>query len=210
VHHHRAEPASFLSATGQTILNLAVIRYAVAYQYAAHRDDAFLCSHGTHRVPTEPTAGAAFVQSDRALDHATSGPLWLKDPRIANIIAGTLEHGANQFRVTICSPGWLCPITFIWFSNPFELPTVTDGSKDPLPDPRTLVLGRTGEPFWQYKSYNHRVRSNEELRRRCRPRPIYRRVAVVQRRQPAGRRPALQPVLKCRNSRGRSAICHRL
>jgi hypothetical protein len=77
-------------------------------------------------VPTEPTAGAALVQSDRALDHAKSGPLWLKDPRIANIIAETLEYGANQYRLydLVLSP----------FAN---CPRLQDGSKDPLPDPRT-------------------------------------------------------------------------
>ena len=40
-----------------------------------------------------PTAGYAFVATDRELDTRASGPLWLKDPRIADLVARTILAG---------------------------------------------------------------------------------------------------------------------
>ena len=43
-----------------------------------------------------PTAGHAFVAEDRALDRDTSGPLWLKDPRIADVVAHAIVIGESE------------------------------------------------------------------------------------------------------------------
>jgi hypothetical protein len=44
---------------------------------------------------TDP--GKAFAQTDRLLDTATHGPLWLKDRRVAALVAGALDQGENEF-----------------------------------------------------------------------------------------------------------------
>src|SRR5262249_19832074 len=45
-----------------------------------------------------PTAGHAFVAQDRALDRCASGPVWLKDPRIADLVAHAILGGGSERR----------------------------------------------------------------------------------------------------------------
>src|SRR5437879_4175257 len=40
-----------------------------------------------------PTPGHAFVAGDRVLDRRASGPLWLRDPRIADLVSDTILIG---------------------------------------------------------------------------------------------------------------------
>ena len=40
-----------------------------------------------------PTLGHAFVAQDRALHRCISGPLWLRDPRIADLVARAILVG---------------------------------------------------------------------------------------------------------------------
>src|ERR1700686_1262069 len=42
------------------------------------------------------TQGQAFVAQDRALDRRCSGPLWLKQPRIAASVAGAIQNGEGE------------------------------------------------------------------------------------------------------------------
>jgi putative transposase len=115
---------------------------------------------------TDLNAGRAFVQSDRALDQANSGPLWLKDPRVANIIVNALKQGANQYRLYDLFAWVVMPNHVHLVFEPFrELPTITRWIKGSTARSANLVLGRTGKPFWQYESYDHCVRSDAELKR---------------------------------------------
>src|SRR5437879_6437371 len=43
-----------------------------------------------------PSPGHAFVAGDRLLDRASTGPLWLKDPRIADLVATTIRAGETE------------------------------------------------------------------------------------------------------------------
>lgn len=45
-----------------------------------------------------PTPGHAFVAADRAPDHSGAGPQWLRDPRVAGLVAESIRSGANQRR----------------------------------------------------------------------------------------------------------------
>ena len=47
---------------------------------------------------TYPTPGHAFVATDRALDCHRSGPLWLKDPRIAALVVQSIQIGESDKR----------------------------------------------------------------------------------------------------------------
>ena len=44
-------------------------------------------------APQRSTAGRAFLVVDRLSDQATSGPLWLRDPRVARLVSQTLQAG---------------------------------------------------------------------------------------------------------------------
>ena len=49
--------------------------------------------------PSITDAGKAFAQADRLLDTATDGPLWLKDRRVAALLAGALDQGEDEYRL---------------------------------------------------------------------------------------------------------------
>jgi hypothetical protein len=45
-----------------------------------------------------PTAGRAFVGQDRILDRSSTGPRWLLDPRIADLVANAILTGDSERR----------------------------------------------------------------------------------------------------------------
>jgi putative transposase len=44
------------------------------------------------------TSGTAFAVFDRLLDHARSGPTFLREPAVANVIVDSIVRGADEFR----------------------------------------------------------------------------------------------------------------
>ena len=45
-------------------------------------------------LPSASSAGRLFAVQDRELDCATTGPLWLKDARVAGMVVEALHYGA--------------------------------------------------------------------------------------------------------------------
>jgi putative transposase len=111
------------------------------------------------------SAGQAFVWMDRRLDRMDSGPLFLRQPAIGNIIADSLFRGIELGHYQLGS--------FVLMANHVHVLLL------PLIAPSRLLkslkgytareanrrLGRTGEPFWQRESYDHWVRDEAEWRR---------------------------------------------
>lgn len=52
------------------------------------------------------TPGRSFVFVDRALDRNTLGPLWLKDPGVAGMVAERILYGDQQ-RQFYCLHAWV-------------------------------------------------------------------------------------------------------
>jgi putative transposase len=113
-----------------------------------------------------PSAGKAFLLSDRQLDRASSGPLWLKDPRVAQLVVEALKMGATDYH-------WYDLLAWVVMPNHVhlvfqplrELPEITRWIKGSTARYANLLLGRTGKPFWQYESYDHCIRNDTELDR---------------------------------------------
>lgn len=128
--------------------------------------------HGSlpaHRVfPPESVAqsGKAFVAMDRILDRATVGPLFLRQPEIAQIVMSALHHGDQQLRrcdlhayvvmpnhvhalVTpkVAATKWLAPLKGFTAYRANQM------------------LGSHGQAFWQDESYDHLVRSAAQFDR---------------------------------------------
>jgi REP element-mobilizing transposase RayT len=116
--------------------------------------------------PSALTTGKVFVEMDRMLDTAEAGPKYLATPEIATLFVKALHDGESRFnRYELHS--------FVGMPNHVHL-LVT--SKVPsakwlrtlkgfTAHEANLVLGRTGNPFWQGESYAHLVRSDEEFGR---------------------------------------------
>ena len=45
--------------------------------------------------------GKRFVELDRALDHAATGPLWLKEPRVANCVVAALRKADDNHLIQL-------------------------------------------------------------------------------------------------------------
>ena len=115
--------------------------------------------------PAHVTSGVAFVTMDRLLDQPTSGPFWLEQPRIAQLLVDALRAGETRFRRYQL-------YAFVVMPNHVHLlatPHVTArGWLGPLKGftahEANRILGRTGA-FWQDESYDHLVRDGPQFRR---------------------------------------------
>jgi putative DNA methylase len=112
------------------------------------------------------TEGERFLAIDREMDRPSSGPTWLKDPRIASCFVNTLFIAEKQWG--------LCEL-FAWvvMSNHVHvllkphkpLREVTRAVKNTSAREANIILDRRGIPFWQDESYDHWVRDEKEFNR---------------------------------------------
>ena len=111
-----------------------------------------------------PTPGRAFLAVDRRADQATSGPLWLGDPRVERLVrdilqAGEEERGWYRLRAWVILPNHVHVLLLPY--RPLAL--ITRWIKGSTARQANRILGRTGHSFWQDESYDHWVRSAGEL-----------------------------------------------
>jgi REP element-mobilizing transposase RayT len=112
------------------------------------------------------TAGQSFVALDREMDKAAFGPVWLGDARVAQLVANALLYGESgrqyyQLRAWVIMPNHV----HVLLLPKTELSVITRWLKGSTARQANLILHRTGEPFWQDESFDHRVRSELELER---------------------------------------------
>ena len=98
-------------------------------------------------------------------DRVRSGPTWLKDSRIADVVVNALLYGETvrrfyELHAWVVMPNHVHAI----FQPHSELPTIMRWLKGRTGRVANQILGRTGTPFWQDESFDHWVRSAEELR----------------------------------------------
>jgi len=117
-------------------------------------------------VRSSANPGKAFAQTDRLLDTAVYGPVWLKDVRIAALVAAALEQGEKEYRRYELLAWVIMPnhVDFVMRTSR-PLPEVMRWIKGSTARSANLVLERTGKPFWQYETYDHCVRNAGELNR---------------------------------------------
>ena len=111
-----------------------------------------------------------FAKWDEALHNSQTGPFWLKDERIAQIVVNSMfYHDKN----------WLDMLAYCIMPNhvhliltPYESTDTADFSlakimhniKRNSANHANKILGRTGA-FWQHESYDHFARNEAELER---------------------------------------------
>ncbi|HUI77084.1 MAG TPA: hypothetical protein VLY24_04190 [Bryobacteraceae bacterium] len=116
--------------------------------------------------PARITNGEAFVAMDRILDNARTGPLWLKQPEIAQMVVQALHDGEHRFHRYALH-------AFVVMANHVHL----------LVTPRVIAqlwltplkgftghqairkLRLCGTPFWQDESFDRLVRDDAEFAR---------------------------------------------
>ena len=105
--------------------------------------------------------GKRFREYDLELDKASSGPLWLKEPRIASVVvAGIKEVAAKGLCLAYA---WVVmPNHVHLLLQPLAPPAaITKAIKGSTARQANRLLGRTGKYFWQDESFDHWIRDEE-------------------------------------------------
>lgn len=97
------------------------------------------------------------------LDKASSGPLWLKDPRVAAVIVagirGVENKGLCRARAWVVMPNHV----HLLMEPRVPMGTITRAIKGSTARRANLLLGRTGKYFWQDESFDHWIRDEAEF-----------------------------------------------
>jgi putative DNA methylase len=109
-------------------------------------------------------AGWEFRRMDAELDKGATGPLWLRDCKIASVVEHTLYCGEElkqyELDTYVVMPNHVHVL--LWPCVPMA--HITAGIKGVSARDANLVLGRTGMHFWDDESFDHWVRNDIELR----------------------------------------------
>ena len=113
-------------------------------------------------APSTP-AGRAFLCLDKQRDSAASGPLWLKNPPVADFVSRILLNGESQWRLDEL-PAWVVMANHVHVLLRPRVPLrkALMNVKSASARAANAALGRTGEPFWQDESYDHWVPTDQE------------------------------------------------
>ncbi len=114
---------------------------------------------------TEQSAGQAFVDYDRALDRAQTGPLWLKIPEVAQAVLTALETAQRRKLFTLRAFTVMANHIHVLLSPQSPLAEITQQIKGVTAREANRILHRTGAAFWQDESFDHWIRGPEEASR---------------------------------------------
>jgi putative transposase len=82
------------------------------------------------------------------------------------VVTDALDQGAAEYRLYNLLAWVIMPNhVHVVFDPLRDLPKITRWIKGSTARTANLLLGRTGQPFWQYESYDHCVRTSQELTR---------------------------------------------
>jgi REP element-mobilizing transposase RayT len=113
----------------------------------------------TFRSSGDKPPDEQFLEADRFLDHARSGPLWLKDPQLAELVIESLRQGSEQLKQYDLHAFVVMANHVHVLLRPFaEIATITRGIKGSTACRANRILGRAGLPFWQAESFDHWLR----------------------------------------------------
>jgi len=105
------------------------------------------------------SAGHAFAAQDRALDRHCSGPLWLSNTRIADLVAAAIVAGeAERCFYGLCAWVVMPNHVHLLILPQVPVPRLMRWLKGSTARSANRILGRTGQPFWQDESFDHYLR----------------------------------------------------
>lgn len=109
------------------------------------------------------SGGKAFVAFDRELDHARTGPLWLKDARVAECVSRILLSGASEWKLYELF-AWVVMANHVHVLLRPRVPLhkALMNVKSASARAANAVLQRAGTHFWQGESFDHWVRNDGE------------------------------------------------
>ena len=108
--------------------------------------------------------GRKFGDFDRELDVAATGPRWLLDDRVAQCVLDALFYGESELGLYRLA-AWVLMMNHVHvlIYPETKLARITKAIKNYSARQANVILGRTGQPFWQDESYDHWVRGRREF-----------------------------------------------
>jgi putative transposase len=106
-------------------------------------------------------AGQRFAVLDREADRAVTGPLWLTDSRVAEVVQDSILSGDGS---TFDLAAWVIVPNHVHLILLPYIPVqeITRKIKGASAHRANQILGRRG-PFWQGESYDHWIRCEDAL-----------------------------------------------
>jgi REP element-mobilizing transposase RayT len=112
--------------------------------------------------PGNLPSGKAFIWMDRYLDTARTGPMYLRQEPVAQLVQASLHRGVELGHYEMRAYAILGNHVHVLLL-PKVLPSrLLQSLKGATARDANRILGRTGEPFWQRESYDHWVRNEGE------------------------------------------------
>lgn len=108
----------------------------------------------------------AFAAFDRALDTAASGPIWLREPAIAQSVVDTLRFGERQLELYALIAFCIMPNHVHLLVEPkVPLAKITKSIKGFTARTANQILGLTGRHFWHDDGCDRWIRNSRERSR---------------------------------------------
>ena len=102
---------------------------------------------------------------DRRLDEARSGSMYLRLPRIAQIVVLSTHKGVELGHYALNSYVVMPNHVHLLILPKIAPDRLMKSLKGSTAREANRALGRTGEPFWQKESYDHCMRDSREFER---------------------------------------------
>ena len=110
--------------------------------------------------------GREFKRQDSLLDKAITGPLWLKDPRIARRVMDTIFFGETKLSFYDLHAFVIMPNHVHLLITPHvSVSRLMNGLKGITAHEANAILRCKGNHFWQDESFDHWVRNSAEFDR---------------------------------------------
>ena len=115
--------------------------------------------------PGKLSAGEAFVWMDRQLDTVRYGPMYLRQPAIAQLVVNSIYKGEQLGHYGLRAYVVMANHVHLLILPKIDPSHLLKSLKGATAREANRLLGRTGEPFWQKESYDHWVRNEAEFLR---------------------------------------------
>jgi putative transposase len=113
----------------------------------------------------DDSAGKRFRTYDRVLDLAGMGPLWLRDPRIAECVIAALKKVETQGMFQLHAYVVMANHVHVLLEPKSPIARISRMIKGSTAREANSILGRTWMRFWQEESFDRWIRNAPEWRR---------------------------------------------
>ena len=105
-----------------------------------------------------------FRLAEKLLDYATEGPLWLKQPAVADAVTEILLQAASKFRhYDLHAYSVMTNHVHVMLTPLARIRNITSALKGITAQAGNRILRRTGQRFWQDESFDHWVRNEGQF-----------------------------------------------